>query len=69
MTIVYGYLIPKKQHAVSSKDRKRSWTHPDDKNPLDEGKAEAADGSVASRDGIGQTEGQAEPDPVKQEGH
>lgn len=49
----------------------RTWrpTYPDDKNPLDEGKAEAADGAVASRDGIGQAEGQAEPDPVEQESH
>lgn len=44
-------------------------TYPDDKNPLDEGEAEAADGPVASCDGIGQAEGQAEPDPVEQEGH
>lgn len=42
---------------------------PDDKNPLDEGKSEAADSSIASCDGIGQTEGQAEPNPVEQEGH
>lgn len=44
-------------------------TYPHNENPLDEGKAEAADGPVAPRDGVGQTEGQAEPDPVKQEGH
>lgn len=44
-------------------------TYPDDKNPLDEGEAEATDGPVASCDGIGQAEGQAEPDPVEQEGH
>lgn len=48
---------------------KQLCTYPDDKNPLDEGKAKAADGSVAACDGVGQTEGQAEPDPVKKEGH
>lgn len=42
---------------------------PDDENPLDEGEAEAADGAIASGDGVGQTEGQAEADPVEQEGH
>lgn len=44
-------------------------TYSDDKNPFDQGEAEATDGSVAPCDGIGQTEGQAEPDPVEQEGH
>lgn len=44
-------------------------THPDDENPLDEGQAKAADSSVASCNGVGQTEGQAEPNPVEQEGH
>lgn len=44
-------------------------TYPDDENPLDEGQAEAADGSIASCNGVGQTERQAEPDPVEQEGH
>lgn len=42
---------------------------PNDENPLDEGQAEATDGTVASCDGIGQTEGQAEANPVEQEGH
>lgn len=31
-------------------------TYPDDKNPLDERKAEPANGPVASSDGISQTE-------------
>lgn len=49
--------------------KKSISTNPDDENPLDEGKAEAADGSVAPCDGVGQAEGQAEADPVEQEGH
>lgn len=48
---------------------KNTCTYSDDKNPFDQGEAEATDGSVAPCDGIGQTEGQAEPDPVEQEGH
>lgn len=44
-------------------------TYPDDKNPFDERKAKATDGAVAACDGVGQTEGQAEADPVEQEGH
>lgn len=44
-------------------------TYPDDEDPLDEGKAEAADGAVASGDGVGQAEGQTETDPVEEEGH
>lgn len=48
---------------------KHSCTYPDDENPFDEGKTKAADGSVASCDGVCQAEGQAEPDPVEQEGH
>lgn len=44
-------------------------TYPDNEDPFDEGEAEAADGAVASRDGVGQAEGQAEPDPVEEEGH
>lgn len=49
--------------------KSNTCTYSDDKNPFDQGEAEATDGSVAPCDGIGQTEGQAEPDPVEQEGH
>lgn len=44
-------------------------THPDDEDPLDERQAKATDGAVAPSNGVGQTEGQAEADPVEQEGH
>ena len=43
--------------------------YPDDQDPLDKGQSEATDGAVASCDGVGQAEGEAEADPVEQEGH
>lgn len=45
------------------------WLYPNNENPLDEGEAKAADGTVASCDGVGQTEGQTEANPVEEEGH
>lgn len=56
-------------HKVCADTKILGNTYPHDKNPLDEGKPEAADGAIASCDGVGQTEGQAEPNPVEQEGH
>lgn len=45
------------------------WAYPDYENPFDEREAKPTDGAVATRNGVGQAEGQAESDPVKEEGH
>lgn len=54
---------------VQTQQTNSGKTYPHNENPLDEGKAEATDGPIAPCNGVGQTERQAEPDPVKQEGH
>lgn len=56
-------------HSETVRYVSRHQTYPDDEDPFDEGKAEATDGAVASRDGVGQAKGQTEADPVEQEGH
>lgn len=44
-------------------------TYPDNEDPFDERQAEATDGAIAPRNGVGQTEGETEADPVEEEGH
>lgn len=43
--------------------------YPDYENPFDERQAKPTDGAIATRNGVGQAKGQAESDPVKEEGH